>query len=104
MTTEPKKAHPGRPGGKPGGKPRAGGNKADELIYWHSGWPGGIKNVSRGKMLDENPVQLVEKAVWGMTPKTKLGKQIFTKLKVYTGSEHPHAAQNPVPLTITRDK
>ncbi|MFZ4506749.1 MAG: 50S ribosomal protein L13 [Fimbriimonas sp.] len=80
------------------------GNKADELIYWHTGWPGGLKNVSRGKMLAEDPVKLVEKAIWGMTPKTKLGKALFKKLKVYAGSEHPHAAQNPIPLNIRKDK
>lgn len=80
------------------------GNKGDELIYWHTGWPGGLRNVSRGKMLAEDPVKLVEKAVWGMTPKTKLGKQIFSKLKVYAGGEHPHAAQNPQPLEIRKDK
>ncbi|RYG33100.1 50S ribosomal protein L13 [bacterium] len=80
------------------------GNKRDELIYWHSGWPGGLKNVSRGKMLDENPTKLIEKAVWGMTPKTKLGRALFKKLKVYAGSDHPHAAQNPKPLDIKQDK
>jgi large subunit ribosomal protein L13 len=80
------------------------GNKKDEIIYWHTGWPGGLRNVTRGTMLEDNPVKLVEKAVWGMTPKTKLGKQIFTKLKVYAGSEHPHAAQNPQPLDVRQDK
>lgn len=80
------------------------GNKRDELIYWHSGWPGGLKNVSRGKMLDETPTKLIEKAVWGMTPKTKLGRAIFKKLKVYAGTDHPHAAQNPKPLDIRQDK
>lgn len=79
------------------------GNKKDELIYWHSGWPDGLKNVSRGKMLEDDPVKLVEKAVWGMTPKTKLGHQIIKKLKVYKGSDHPHAAQNPQPLSIKKD-
>lgn len=79
------------------------GNKKDELIYWHSGYPGGLKNVSRGKMLEENPAKLVEKAIWGMTPKTKLGHGIIMKLKVYSGSEHPHAAQNPQPLSIKKD-
>lgn len=79
------------------------GRKGEELIYWHTGWPGGIKNVSRGKMLEENPVRLVEKAVWGMTPKTKLGHQIIKKLKVYAGSEHPHGAQNPEPLNILKE-
>jgi large subunit ribosomal protein L13 len=79
------------------------GNKKDELIYWHSGWPDGLKNISRGKMLAEDPVKLVEKAVWGMTPKTKLGHQIIKKLKVYKGSDHPHAAQNPQPLSVKKD-
>lgn len=79
------------------------GGKADELIYWHTGWPGGIKNVSRGKLQAENPTKLVEKTVWGMIPKTKLGHQIFTKLKVYAGAEHPHEAQNPEPLKITKN-
>ncbi len=80
------------------------GNKKDELIYWHTGWPGGIRNVSRGDMLENDPVKLVTKAVWGMLPKTKLGHQIVTKLKVYSGGEHPHAAQNPEALKITKDK
>lgn len=80
------------------------GNKRDELIYWHSGWPGGLKNISRGKMLDETPTKLIEKAVWGMTPKTKLGRALFKKLKVYAGTDHPHAAQNPKPLDIKQDK
>lgn len=79
------------------------GNKADELLYWHTGWPGGIKNVSRGTLLANNPAKLVEKAIWGMTPKTKLGRAIFKKLKVYPGADHPHAAQNPQPLKITKD-
>jgi large subunit ribosomal protein L13 len=80
------------------------GNKQDELIYWHSGWPGGLKNISRGKMLAESPEKLIEKAVWGMTPKTKLGRALFKKLKVYSGPNHPHAAQNPTPLDIKQDK
>ena len=79
------------------------GNKKEELIYWHTGWPGGLRNVERGKLLEENPERLVSKAIWGMLPKTKLGKQIFTKLKVYRGSEHPHVAQNPAPLKVTKD-
>ena len=78
------------------------GNKKEELIYWHSGWPDGLKNVSRGKLLEDDPVRLVSKAIWGMLPKTKLGKQVYTKLKVYAGTEHPHAAQNPQPLNVSR--
>ncbi|RYG47764.1 50S ribosomal protein L13 [bacterium] len=80
------------------------GNKREELIYWHTGWPGGLRNVKRGTLLDEDPVQLVEKAVWGMTPKTKLGKALFKKLKVYAGPEHPHEAQNPEPLDVRKEK
>lgn len=80
------------------------GNKKDELIYWHTGWPGGLRNITRGSMLENNPVKLVEKAVWGMTPKTKLGKALFKKLKVYAGSEHPHVAQNPTPLSVRKEK
>jgi large subunit ribosomal protein L13 len=55
-------------------------------------------------MLENDPVKLIEKAVWGMTPKTKLGKALFKKLKVYAGSDHPHAAQNPQVLDIRKDK
>lgn len=78
------------------------GNKRDELIYWHSGWPDGLKNVSRGKMLDENSDKLVAKAVWGMMPKTKLGHAMFKKLKTYRGAEHPHDAQQPEVLKVTK--
>ena len=80
------------------------GGKADELIYWHSGWPDGLKNISRGKLLADDPVRMVEKAIWGMTPKTKLGKQLFKKLKVYAGAEHPHEAQNPTPLDVRKSR
>jgi len=80
------------------------GGKADELIYWHSGWPDGLKNISRGKLLADDPVRMIEKAVWGMTPKTKLGKQLFKKLKVYAGAEHPHEAQNPTPLDVRKSR
>lgn len=79
------------------------GRKSEELLYWHTGWPGGLRNISRGKLLETNSEKLVSKAVWGMCPKTKLGKQIFSKLKVFAGPEHTHQAQNPQPLKITKD-
>jgi len=79
------------------------GNKGKELIYWHTMWPGGLRNVSREKMLAETPEKLVEKVIWGMLPKTKLGHQIVTKLKVYAGSEHPHTAQQPELIKVTKD-
>ena len=78
------------------------GGKKDELVYWHTMWPGGLKSIERGKMLEENPTRVIEKAVWGMVPKTKLGKQVFSKLKVYSGTEHPHGAQNPEPLNVKK--
>jgi len=79
------------------------GNKKDELIYWHTMWPGGLRNISRGNMLEEKPAAFVEKVVWGMLPKTKLGKQIYKKLKVYPGTDHPHGAQNPEALSIKKE-
>lgn len=79
------------------------GGKGKELLYWHTMWPGGLRNISREDYLATKPDRLIEKVVWGMLPKTKLGRATFKKLKVYAGSEHPHAAQNPKPLTITKD-
>lgn len=78
------------------------GNKQNELIYWHTMWPGGIRNIKRGDMLEQKPERLIEKVVWGMIPKNKLGRQIVTKLKVYAGSEHPHEAQNPQPYSLEK--
>ena len=80
------------------------GNKSDEVIYWHTGWPGGLKNVARGKMLEEKSDMLIEKAVWGMMPKTKLGKAMVKKLKVFGGPDHTHEAQQPIALDIRKDK
>ncbi len=70
-----------------------------KTYYHHSQYPGGIKAVSLGKLLDEAPERALEKAVRGMLPKTKLGDAVFSKLKVYAGPAHPHAAQQPVALT-----
>ncbi|MBA3725678.1 MAG: 50S ribosomal protein L13 [Armatimonadetes bacterium] len=81
-----------------------GKNKQDELVYWHTGYPGGIKSVSRGKLMKTHPERLIEKAVWGMLPKHKLGRATYAKLKVYAGEEHPHTAQMPESLKIGRDK
>lgn len=80
------------------------GGKGNELIYWHTMWPGGLRNISREKMLADKPEKFVEKVIWGMIPKTKLGKATFKKLKVYAGPEHPHQAQNPEPLNIGKKK
>ncbi len=71
------------------------GNKPEELIYWHSMYPGGLKSAARGEWLDAKADELLYKAIWGMTPKTRLGRKIIKKLKIYKGSEHPHESQAP---------
>ncbi|WP_434970615.1 50S ribosomal protein L13 [Microbacterium sp. bgisy207] len=68
--------------------------------YRHSGYPGGLKAVSYSELLEKNPVRAVEKAIRGMLPKNSLGRQQLSKLKVYTGAEHPHAAQQPKTYTL----
>ncbi|MCH8274594.1 MAG: 50S ribosomal protein L13 [Armatimonadetes bacterium] len=83
-------------------KVRLTGNKKDELIYRHTGYPGGIRSVSRGRLLETKPDRLIRRAVWGMLPKHRLGRRIFKKLKVYAGPDHPHVAQNPEPLPNIR--
>ena len=79
------------------------GNKADtKMAYRHSGRPGGLKSISYGELLQRDPRQAVERAVWGMLPKNKLSRQLIKKLKVYSGPEHPHSAQKPQPYQITQ--
>jgi large subunit ribosomal protein L13 len=68
--------------------------------YRHSGYPGGIKAVTYAELLEKNPTRAVEKAVRGMLPKNSLGAAQLRKLKVYTGNEHPHAAQQPKTFTL----
>ena len=77
------------------------GNKLEQKkAYRHSGYPGGLTAVSYSELLEKNPVRAVEKAVRGMLPKNSLGRQQLSKLKVYTGAEHPHAAQQPKTYTL----
>ncbi|WP_322409875.1 50S ribosomal protein L13 [Microbacterium invictum] len=77
------------------------GNKREQkMAYRHSGYPGGLKAVSYTELLEKNPVRAVEKAVRGMLPKNSLGRAQLSKLKVYTGAEHPHAAQQPKTYTF----
>ena len=79
------------------------GNKREtKLAYRHSGYPGGLRSVAYGELLEKNPERAVEKAVRGMLPKNSLGSQQLGKLKVYRGAEHPHAAQQPKPFEITQ--
>ena len=72
------------------------GNKLDDKIYYnHSGYTGGLRERTARTMRDNYPVEMVERAVKGMLPKGRLGRQMYKKLFVYAGSEHPHAAQQP---------
>lgn len=77
-----------------------GSKLAQKKAYRHSGYPGGLTTVSYSEMLEKHPTRTVEKAVRGMLPKNSLGRAQLKKLKVYTGSEHPHAAQQPTPYTL----
>jgi large subunit ribosomal protein L13 len=82
-------------------KVRLTGRKLQQKIYrHHSGYPGGLREIPADKLQAKQPERLVEFAVRGMLPKSRLGKQMFRKLKVYAGSKHPHAAQKPQPLAI----
>lgn len=80
----------------------SGNKRTDSMRYTHSGRPGGLRTVAIGDMLEKDPRRAVERAVWGMLPKNKLSRQMMSKLKVYSGPEHPHAAQRPQPYTITQ--
>ncbi|MGM7668930.1 50S ribosomal protein L13 [Microbacterium sp. A93] len=71
-----------------------------KMAYRHSGYPGGLKKVSYEELLEKNPIRAVEKAIRGMLPKNSLGRAQLTKLKVYVGAEHPHAAQQPTTYTL----
>jgi len=78
------------------------GNKASDKIYYrHSMYPGGLKSISAGELRDKNARRLIETSVKGMLPKNTLGRQQLSKLNVYVGEEHPHAAQKPEVLDIT---
>jgi large subunit ribosomal protein L13 len=83
-------------------KVRLTGNKrADKVYYWHTGYPGGIKSRTAEAILDgDHPERVLKKAVQRMLPKTKLGRQQLTKLKIYAGPDHPHEAQSPVVLDV----
>ncbi|TRO83711.1 50S ribosomal protein L13 [Trichloromonas acetexigens] len=77
-----------------------GTKMADKVYYSHSGYPGGIRSITAEKLVAKKPEDLIKKAVKGMLPKNKLGRQMFRKMKVYAGVEHPHAAQQPKELVI----
>jgi large subunit ribosomal protein L13 len=79
------------------------GNKLEQKrAYRHSGYPGGLRSMSYGELMEKRPERIVEKAVRGMLPKNSLGRKTLRKLKVYAGPDHPHSAQQPVPFEITQ--
>jgi large subunit ribosomal protein L13 len=77
-----------------------GQRREKKMYYRHSGYPGGITQISLADQLERYPTRPVELAVKGMLPKNKLGRKMFKKLKVYAGTEHPHQAQQPVPMEL----
>ena len=84
-------------------KVKVTGRKEEDKMYRHfTGYPGGLVSKSLKRVRAEKPTRMVEDAIFGMLPKTKLGKQMYRKLKVYAGDKHPHAAQKPAALDISR--
>tara|TARA_Y100001001_G_C7827411_1_gene245733 strand:+ start:72 stop:533 length:462 start_codon:yes stop_codon:yes gene_type:complete len=86
-------------------KVKVTGNKfTDKKYYRHSGFPGGIKEMTFDKLQAKKPESVIEIAVKGMLPKNSLGREMFRKLKVYSGAEHQHAAQQPQPLDLNTEE
>ncbi|MCP4396258.1 MAG: 50S ribosomal protein L13 [bacterium] len=82
-------------------KIRLTGKKLDDKMYYrHTGYPGGIRSINARDLLRRKPERVLETAVKGMLPKNRLGRQMYKKLKVYAGTDHPHAAQQPEVLTL----
>ena len=73
---------------------------SDKTYYSHSSYPGGLKEITAGKLIEKKPEELLKKAVKGMLPKNKLARHMLKKLKIYAGDAHPHSAQNPKNLNI----
>ena len=80
----------------------SGSKATKKMAYRHSGYPGGLSSTPYGELLDKDARKAIEKAVWGMLPKNKLGRQMLKKLKVYSGPNHPHAAQQATPFEISQ--
>lgn len=76
-----------------------GKKETDKIYKSYSGYPGGLKEITLGEMREKKPEEIIRHAIKGMMPKGKLGRQMYKKLKVYAGSEHPHVAQNPEEYT-----
>ena len=74
----------------------------NRLVRHHTGWLGNLREIPVARIMKDRPEQIIELAVRRMLPKTKLGRRMLTKLKIYAGAEHPHSAQNPVPLDLSK--
>ena len=80
---------------------RLTGNKEEQKLYrYHSGYEGGLREERAKIVRQKDPIRIVEEAVYGMLPKTKMGRQMYTKLKVYPAADHPHVAQQPKKLEV----
>ena len=77
-----------------------GAKRENKIAYRHSGYPGGLRRINVGDQLASHPDRVVERAIKGMLPHNSLGRQMLSKLKIYAGPEHPHAAQQPQPFEI----
>jgi len=85
-------------------KIRVTGRKAAQKRYYrHSGHPGGLRSDTFEQLMQKNPEKVLERAVWGMLPHNKLGRKMYKKLKVYVGESHPHAAQQPEQLDLSKN-
>ena len=73
----------------------SGAKTTDKMYHRHTGYPGGLKSISFEKLIDKAPERVIQNAVKGMLPRNPLGRDMFRKLKVYAGAEHPHASQQP---------
>lgn len=81
-----------------------GNKKQDKIYYRHTGFPGGLKEMTFEKLHAKDSVRIIELAVKGMMPRNPLGREMLRKLKVYAGGEHPHSAQQPVDIILDQDK
>lgn len=82
-------------------KVRLTGSKLDQKFYRHyTGYPGGLKETSARRLMETKPEKLIQEAITGMLPKSRLGSRLAGRLKIYTGSKHPHQGQNPEPVTL----
>lgn len=80
----------------------SGSKRTTKMAYRHSGYPGGLSATPYGELLEKDARKAIEKAVWGMLPKNRLGRQMLKKLKVYSGPTHPHQAQKATPFEIAQ--